>query len=97
MDKDYRNKYDKFKIATEILTNRYMLASLMVNVNNLCYYLEAREKTMRLLLPPEQREAIHNTIQYRDTIEFDRFSISSRFFNCFSFASDNSSTLESSL
>ena len=53
MDKDYRNKYDKFKIATEILTNRYMLASLLVNVNNLCYYLEAREKTMRDLLPPE--------------------------------------------
>ena len=62
MDKDYRNRYDKFKIATEILTNRYMLTTLMVNINNLCYYLEAREKTMRLLLPPEQRKKIHKTI-----------------------------------
>lgn len=81
MDKDYRNKYDKFNIATEILTNRYMLTALLVNVNNLCYYLEAREKTMRELLPPDKRKAIHKTIQYRDTVEFDRFSISSRFFN----------------
>jgi CRISPR/Cas system CSM-associated protein Csm4 (group 5 of RAMP superfamily) len=81
MDKDYRNRYDKFKIATEILTNRYMLTSLLVNINNLCYYLEAREKTMRLLLPPEQRKKLHKTIQYKDSIEFDRFSISSRFFN----------------
>jgi hypothetical protein len=81
MDKDYRNKYDKFKIATEILTNRYMLTALMVNINNLCYYLEAREKTMRLLLPQEQRDKIHKTIQYKDSIEFDRFTISSRFFN----------------
>lgn len=81
MNKDYRNKYDKFKIATEILTNRYMLTSLLVNINNLCYYLEAREKTMRLLLPPEQRKKLHKTIQYKDSIEFDRFSISSRFFN----------------
>lgn len=81
MDKDYRNKYDKFKIATEILTNRYMLASLLVNVNNLCYYLEAREKTMRELLPPEKRKKLHKTIQYKDSVEFDRFSISSRYFN----------------
>ena len=81
MNADYRNKYDKFKIATEILTNRYMLASLIVNVNNLCYYLEAREKTMRELLPPEKRKAIQKTIQYRDTIEFDKFKVSSRFFN----------------
>ena len=81
MDKDYRNKYDKFKIATEILVNRYLLTSLLVNVNNLCYYLEAREKTMRELLPPDKRNAIHKTIQYRDTAEFDRFSVSSRFFN----------------
>lgn len=81
MDKDYRNKYDKFKIATEILVNRYMLTALLVNVNNLCYYLEAREKTMRALLPPEQRKTIQKTIQYKDTIEFDRFKVSSRFFN----------------
>ena len=81
MDKDYRNKYDKFKIATEILTNRYMLTALLVNVSNLCYYLEAREKTMRLLLPKEQRDKIHKTIKYRDTVEFDRFKVSSRFFN----------------
>lgn len=81
MDRDYRNKYDKFKIATEILTNRYLLTTLLVNVNNLCYYLEAREKTMRLLLPEEQRKKLHQTIQYRDTIEFDRFKVSSRFFN----------------
>lgn len=81
MNKDYRNKYDKFQIATEILTNRYMLIALTVNINNLCYYLEAREKTMRALLPPEKRNTIQKTIQYRDTIEFDRFNISSRFFN----------------
>jgi len=81
MDKDYRNKYDKFKIATEILTNRYMLTALLVNVNNLCYYLEGREKAIRLLLPEEKRKKIHKTIQYKDSIEFDRFSISSRFFN----------------
>jgi hypothetical protein len=58
-----------------------MLASLMVNVNNLCYYLEAREKTMRALLPEPQRKTIQKTIQYKDTIEFDRFKVSSRFFN----------------
>ena len=81
MDKDYRNRYDKFKIATEILTNRYMLTALLVNVNNLCYYLEGREKAIRLLLPEEKRKKIHKTIQYKDSIEFDRFSISSRFFN----------------
>lgn len=81
MDKDYRNRYDKFKIATEILTNRYMLTTLLVNVNNLCYYLEAREKAIRLLLPEEQRKKLHKTIQYKDTIEFDKFNISSRFFN----------------
>lgn len=81
MEKDYRDKYNKFQIATEILVNRYMLTTLLVNVNNLCYYLEAREKTMRALLPPEKREVIHKTIQYKDTIEFDRFKVSSRFFN----------------
>lgn len=81
MNINYRNKYDKFQIATEILVNRYMLTTLLVNVNNLCYYLEAREKTMRALLPQDKREAIHKTIQYRDTIEFDRFKVSSRFFN----------------
>lgn len=81
MDKDYRNRYDKFQIATEILTNRYMLVALTVNINNLCYYLEAREKVIRQLLPEDKRKAIHNTIQYKDSIEFDRFTISSRFFN----------------
>lgn len=81
MNKDYRNKYDKFQIATEILTNRYMLTALLVNINNLCYYLEARERAIRLLLPKEQRKKIHNTIQYRDTVEFDKFKVSSRFFN----------------
>ena len=81
MDKDYRNKYDKFKIATEILVNRYMLTALLVNVNNLCYYLEGREKAIRELLPEDKRKAIHNTIQYRDTVEFDKFKVSSRFFN----------------
>lgn len=81
MDKDYRNKYDKFNIATEILTNRYLLTTLLVNINNLCYYLEAREKTLRELLPPDKRNSIRKTIQYKDTVEFDRFSVSSRFFN----------------
>lgn len=81
MDKDYRNKYDKFQIATEILTNRYMLTALLVNVHNLCYYLEAREKTMRELLPPEKRDKVHKTIQYKDSIAFDRFKVSARFFN----------------
>lgn len=81
MNNDYRNKYDKFKIATEILVNRYMLTALLVNVNNLCYYLEGREKAIRQLLPEDKRKAIHNTIQYRDTVEFDKFKVSSRFFN----------------
>lgn len=81
MDKDYRNKYDKFQIATEILTNRYMLTALLVNVNNLCYYLEGREKAMRELLPEEKRKKIYKTIQYKDTVEFDKFKVSSRFFN----------------
>ena len=81
MSNDYRNKYDKFKIATEILVNRYMLTALLVNVNNLCYYLEGREKAIRQLLPEDKRKAIHNTIQYRDTVEFDKFKVSSRFFN----------------
>lgn len=81
MDKDYRNKYDKFKIATEILVNRYMLTALLVNVNNLCYYLEGREKAIRLLLPEDKRTKIRKTIQYRDSVEFDKFNVSSRFFN----------------
>lgn len=81
MDKDYRNKYDKFKIATEILVNRYMLTALLVNVNNLCYYLEGREKAIRLLLPEDKRNKIRKTIQYRDSVEFDKFNVSSRFFN----------------
>lgn len=81
MNNDYRNKYDKFKIATEILVNRYMLTTLLVNINNLCYYLEGREKAIRQLLPEDKRKAIHNTIQYRDTVEFDKFKVSSRFFN----------------
>lgn len=81
MNKDYRNKYDKFQIATEILVNRYMLTTLLVNVNNLCYYLEGREKALRELLPEDKRKKIYKTIKYRDTVEFDKFQVSSRFFN----------------
>lgn len=81
MNNDYRNKYDKFKIATEILVNRYMLTALLVNVNNLCYYLEGREKAIRELLPEDKRNKIRKTIQYKDTVQFDTFKISSRFFN----------------
>ena len=81
MDKDYRDRYDKFKIATEILVNRYMLTTLLVNVNNLCYYLEGREKAMRELLPEDKRKKIYRTLEYRDSVEFDKLKVSSRFFN----------------
>lgn len=84
MSNNYIDKYTRFNIAQGILTNRYMLTALLVNVNNLCYYLEAREKTLRELLPKETRKTIHQDIQYQDTVEFDEFKISGRYFNALS-------------
>lgn len=78
---NYQQKYSNFNLAQGILTNRYMLTALLVNVNNLCYYLEGREKTLRALLPKEARKSIHQDIQYQDQIEFDNFKLSARYFN----------------
>lgn len=84
MSSNYIDKYTRFNIVQGILTNRYMLTALLVNVNNLCYYLEGREKTLRTLLPTETRKTLHQDIQYKDIVEFDEFKISGRYFNALS-------------
>lgn len=81
MKTNYADKFNKFEIATEILINRYMLTALLVNVNNLLYYIEYKEKAIRGLLPKAMQDKLKQQIKYKDVTEFDRFSISSRFYN----------------
>lgn len=81
MNNDYRNKFDKFNIATEILVNRYLLNTILVNQNNIMFYLEERLKLERELVPEDKRKKLRQGLQYRDAVEFDRFSVSSRYFN----------------
>ena len=48
---NYSQKFNKFDLAREVLANRYMLTTLLVNINNLVYFLEGKEKALRELLP----------------------------------------------
>lgn len=82
MDKNnnlYRS--DRFRELTEILTNRYMLNAILVNQNNILYYLEQRLKLERELVPEDKRKKLRQGLQYRDAVAFDRFTISARYFN----------------
>lgn len=78
---NYHQRYSNLDLAQAILTNRYMVTALLVNVNNLCYYLEAREKTLRALLPEEARKKLRQDVQYQDQVKFDTFKLSARYFN----------------
>lgn len=78
---DYKSQYNKFDIVRELLAQRYMITTLMVNINNLCYYLEGREKTLRELLPEDKRKKIQKSIRYLNEIEFDKFKLSAQYFN----------------
>lgn len=78
---NYKDKYNKFDIVRELLAQRYMITSLMVNINNLCYYLELKEKELRELIPEDKRNKIRKTIKYNDAIQFNNFEISSRYYN----------------
>lgn len=80
----YNQKFNNFDIAREILANRYMLVTLLVNINNLVYYLEGKEKALRELLPEDKRNKIRRTIKFQDTIQFDMFEMSNRYFNALS-------------
>ena len=75
---NYGQKFNKFDLAREVLANRYMLTTLLVNINNLVYFLEGKEKALRELLPEDKRKALHKVIKFRDTIEFDMFELSNR-------------------
>lgn len=81
---DYNLQYNKFDVVRELLTNRYMLTTLLVNINNICYYLEGKEKALRELLPEDKRNKIRKSIKFKDSIEFDTFELSNRYFNALS-------------
>jgi len=81
MTEDYKSTYNKFDIVREILANRYMLTSLLVNINNLCYFLEGKEKAIQALLSEESKQKIKKTIKYKNEIEFDMFKISGQYYN----------------
>ena len=69
---DYKLQYNKFDIVRELLTQRYILTTMWVNINNLAYFMEGKEKAVRALLSEESKQKIRKTIKYKDTIEFDR-------------------------
>lgn len=77
----YKEQFNKFNVMREILVNRYLLTSVLVNINNVIYYLESKDKTMKALLDEETRSKIKTTLQYKDTIQFDKFVLSARYFN----------------
>lgn len=81
MDNTYKKMYDKFQVATEILTNRYLINAILVNQNNIMYYLEERLKLERSLVPEDVRKKLQSGLRYRDNVAFDRFTISARRFN----------------
>ena len=66
---NYSQKFNKFDLAREVLANRYMLTTLLVNINNLVYFLEGKEKALRELLPEDKRKALHKVIKFRDADE----------------------------
>lgn len=78
---DYKLQYNKFDIVRELLAQRYILTTMWVNINNLAYFMEGKEKAVRALLSEESRQKLRKSIKYKDTIEFDRFEISSRYYN----------------
>lgn len=78
---DYKSQYNKFDVVRELLAQRYMITTLMVNINNLCYYLEGKEKALRELLPEDKRKKIQKSVKYLNEIEFDRFKLSAQYFN----------------
>lgn len=78
---DYQNKFNKFEFAREILALRYMMTSMLVNQNNILYYLEGKEKAMYQLLSDESKQKVKRTIKFRDEIEFDMFKVSGRYYN----------------
>ena len=61
---NYSQKFNKFDLAREVLANRYMLTTLLVNINNLVYFLEGKEKALRELLPEDKRKGLHKVIKF---------------------------------
>lgn len=78
---DYQNKFNKFDFARELLSLRYMMTALLVNQNNILYYLEGKEKAMYQLVSEESKNKIKRTIKFKDEIEFEMFKISGRYYN----------------
>lgn len=81
MVENYKDRYSKVNIITELRTIKYIQMVMLTSLHNVCYYLEAREKAMRELLPEDKKEKIRHTIRYQDEIQFDRFSLPARYYN----------------
>lgn len=78
---DYQNKFNKFEFAREILALRYMITSMLINQNNIMYYLEGKEKAFYQILSEEGKQKVKRTIRFRDEIQFDMFKVSGRYYN----------------
>lgn len=78
---DYQNKFNKFDFARELLSLKYMMTTLLVNQNNILYYLEGKEKAMYQIVSDESKKKIKRTIKFRDEIEFNMFKVSGRYYN----------------
>lgn len=76
----YKNTYNRFQIAHELLVNRYMLTVLLTNVFNLIDLVQTKEKSLTKLLDKETRKQIEKQKNIQDTIEFNNFSISNKLY-----------------
>ena len=81
MIENYRSQFNKIDLIREVLCLKYMITSVLVNQNNILYYLEGKEKSFYSFLSEEGRLKVKRTIQYKDTIEFNMFSVSGRYYN----------------
>lgn len=90
----YKEQFNKFNVMREILINRYMLTTLLVNINNVIYYLEGKHNAINELLNDETKKKMRQTLKYKDTVQFENFSLSARYFNALSkkFNPDNVAT-----
>lgn len=91
MKDTYRSTFNRIDLTREVLALRYMMTSILVNTNNILFYLEGKEKAMYQFLSEEGKKKIKRTIHFKDEIEFNMFKVSGRYYNalCKKFGVEN--------
>lgn len=71
----YKDVYTKLDIYRELLANRYMLSTLLVNLYNLMDMIDERDKIVNKALTKAGRKRLAKLKDKQDMVQFENFSI----------------------